>query len=160
MDAKGDYRALSYKFIYSHDANVDVSVEINRLELPLAAHPDGTCALEAPLPMHQIDHMPWLLVSHLAALKGTRVLHFYPYTAHFCLLIFHPLVCSLPSQTQYRARPLGSTRRPPFMLQLPATIPRRARRGGRRRAIRHRLHHVQRRATSRCSSVNLHPLHL
>lgn len=45
--AKGDYRALSYKFIYSHDANVDVSVEINRLELPLAAHPDGTCACES-----------------------------------------------------------------------------------------------------------------
>jgi hypothetical protein len=34
--AKGDYRALRYKFINSHDANVDISVEINRLELPLA----------------------------------------------------------------------------------------------------------------------------
>jgi hypothetical protein len=35
------YKALQYTFLYSHDANMDVSVEINRLELPLAAHPDG-----------------------------------------------------------------------------------------------------------------------
>ena len=53
-----DYpRTLDYKFIYSHDANVDVGVEINRLELPLAAHPDGTYALLSP-PPPSLPHSP------------------------------------------------------------------------------------------------------
>lgn len=86
--AKGDYRVLSYKFIYSHDANVDVSVEINRLELPLAAHPDGTCALEAPPPNPQFDyfHMPWLLVSRLLAASKALEGYTFIHVQHTCAL--------------------------------------------------------------------------
>lgn len=44
-----DYRALEYRFFYSHDANVDLACEVVRLELPpaLLQHEDGACRGEA-----------------------------------------------------------------------------------------------------------------
>ncbi len=40
-----EYRALEYRFFYSHDAGVDVACEIVRLELPpaLLRHEEGAC---------------------------------------------------------------------------------------------------------------------
>lgn len=39
-----EWKALEYRFFYSHDANVDLGCEVVRLELPpaLLQHDDGT----------------------------------------------------------------------------------------------------------------------
>lgn len=104
--AKGDYRALSYKFIYSHDANVDVSVEINRLELPLAAHPDGTCALQTPPKPAFLPRLP-TATKTLERYESCIVLYLY-------LLSFFSCSPFPPTKTQQNApSPLHKTATPP-----------------------------------------------